>query len=166
MRPTLRRPRPEPGLTGGPESSNPVLAQATALLARREHSAFELDRKLASRGHRAEDIAKVLKDLKAHGLLSDERFAESLVSSKRERGYGPVRIRQDLQARGVAQELIDRCIDVDDPGWLDVLRETWAKKFAGRRPVTYKEWARQARFLQYRGFSSEQIRAVIQLDDN
>ena len=152
-------------MTGRPDSSNPVLAQATALLARREHSAFELDRKLASKGHPAEEIAKVLADLKTHGLLSDERFAESLVNSKRERGYGPLRIRQDLQAKGVAQELIDRCVAVDDREWLQVLRDTWVKKFGGRQPNTFKEWARQARFLQYRGFSSEQIRAVIHFDD-
>ena len=148
-------------MTTRSNSSNPVLAHATALLARREHSAFELDRKLRSKGHAPADVAKVLADLKAHGLLSDERFSENLVNSKRERGYGPLRVRQDLRAKGVAQDLIDRCVDCDDQGWLETLRTTWIKKFGGRKPSSYKEWARQARFLQYRGFSSEQIRTVV-----
>ena len=150
-------------MTGSAADS--LLARATALLARREHSEHELSLKLTQKGHPLGEIRAVLADLKVHGLLSDERFTESLVNSRRERGYGPLRISQDLRSKGVAQELIERWVDVNDPQWLDVLRMTWTKKFGGDAPESYKEWARQARFLQSRGFTSEQIRKIVDLDD-
>ena len=145
-------------------SADTLLAKATALLARREHSEYELTLKLTRKGHPPEEVAAVLADLKVQGLLSDERFTESLVNSRRERGYGPLRISQDLRSKGVAQELVERWIDANDPQWLDVLRAVWTKKFGGEQPNSYKEWARQARFLQSRGFSSEQIRQVVDFD--
>jgi len=137
-----------------------------ALLARREHSEHELGRKLQQKGFAAQEVDAVLADLKARNLLSDERFTEALINSRRERGFGPLRVRQDLQAKGVAQDLIDRWVDADDPSWLETLRRVWRKKFAGQPPSAYKEWARQARYLQTRGFSAEQIRKVIDITDS
>lgn len=142
-----------------------ALARATALLARREHSELELARKLRLKGFTAQAIAEALRTLVKQGLLSDQRFTEALVNSRRECGYGPLRVRRDLQARGVAEELIDQWVDESDPEWLPALKRLWQKKFAGQAPADYREWARQARFLQSRGFSTEQIRSVIGFND-
>lgn len=94
-------------------------------------------------------------------MLSDERFAESLVRVRRNRGYGPLRIRQELQDKGAAPDVIDRCLDVGSREWLVELQRVRRKKFGERLPSNYPERARQARFLQYRGFSTEQIREAL-----
>jgi regulatory protein len=78
-----------------------VEAAAVRLLARREHSRAELVRKLAARGAPAELADEVLDSLAARRLQSDERYAESLVTSRIGRGQGPVRIRRELAERGV-----------------------------------------------------------------
>ncbi len=134
---------------------------ALHLLARREHSEFELRRKLGARGFDVDTIERALAECRSQNLVSDARFAEALVHQRRRRGYGPLRIRNDLRERGVGDEWVATFLDMDNPEWLESLREVRAKKFGRQPPGDYREWARQARFLQGRGFSVEMIRQVL-----
>jgi regulatory protein len=127
------------------------------LLARREHTRAELARKLATHGT-AEEIDIVLNTLLSAGLQSDARFAENYLRSQAGR-LGTARLRQTLRQKGVANELIDAQV-VDLPGELDRARTVWQKKF-GTTPDDPREWAKQARFLQGRGFSVEIIRKLL-----
>lgn len=99
--------------------------------------------------------------LATQGVLSDERFAETLVRSRRRRGYGPARIRKELAEKGLADEAIGRWVDMRSPDWLAELERVRCRKFGSRRPQTYEERARQARFLQHRGFTFEQIQQTL-----
>jgi len=138
---------------------NPALKdRALRALARREHSRAELARKLAPHGT-AEEIDTLLTELQQSNLLSDARFAESLVRSRGAR-FGPAKLRHTLRARGVADELIATALASDDAGELAHAREVWRRKFAAP-PVDRHDFARQARFLQGRGFSSETIRRLL-----
>ena len=130
------------------------------LLARREHSARELARKLAARGYAADDVADTLAALAAKSLLSDERFCESYVHHRITRGYGPLRIRHELVQRGVDAQLIEQVLDQADVDWRRHLAEVRAGKFGSRMPAGFTEQARQGRFLQQRGFSTEDIRRL------
>jgi len=56
---------------------------------------------------------------------------------------------------------IARIVDFASAEWLDVLRRVRRKKYGERPPATPADWARQARFLQGRGFTAEQIRQVL-----
>ncbi len=134
------------------------------LLARREHSRRELGDKLAAKSFDPDIIREVLDELEREGLLSSGRFAESFVASRYARGPGPVRIARELAERGV-----------ESPGdWLDDARYDWnrlarevrRKKFGDALPSTFREKARQARFLEYRGFSQDQIRRALGSDDD
>ena len=131
------------------------------LLARREHSRRELQGKLLQRGFEPARIEQVVAELAGEGLQSDARFAAAYVHQRRERGYGPVRIRQELQQRGVAEDLIADCLDGSDTDWSGQARQARCKRFGGRPPANLHERARQTRFLQYRGFSSADIRRVL-----
>lgn len=97
----------------------------------------------------------------AGNLLSEERFAEAYVHARRERGFGPVAIEMELRERGVADEIVAEYLVFSDSCWLDVARAQQHKKFAGRMPDDFKEFSRQARFLQSRGFSAELIRRIL-----
>jgi regulatory protein len=138
---------------------------AMDLLARREHSASELTRKLLARGFDEPAVATVLQVLSAEGLQSDARFAETFVYSRIQRGSGPAKIRAELRERGVADVLIGDCMESSAGEWLERLREVRAKKFGPDLPADYRERGRQTRFLQQRGFTMEQIARVLRDDE-
>ncbi|MCW5596474.1 MAG: recombination regulator RecX [Rhodocyclaceae bacterium] len=128
------------------------------MLARREHSRAELTRKLSADGTR-EDIQTMLDQLEQTGLLSDARFAEAYVSSRAARA-GNAKLRHSLRARGVAEAVIAAALPADSDSELERACEVWRRKF-GAAPVDRVDYARQARFLQQRGFAADTIRRVL-----
>jgi regulatory protein len=136
-------------------------ARAIRLLARREHSRAELMAKLSAHGSE-EEIDHVLNDLQGSGLLSDARFAEAWVRSRSGRD-GLARLRQSLRQKGIGDELIAASVG-ELPDEQSRAREVWAKKF-GAAPTDAREWAKQARFLQGRGFSVDVIRRLLKNTD-
>jgi regulatory protein len=138
--------------------------QAMNFLARREHSVAELQVKLAARDFDTAEIEVTVATLVREGLASDERFAEAFTASRKRQGKGPVRIRVELERRGISDELIAACTATDPAQWLELARSVRQKKFGNPPADDYRERARQARFLQYRGFTVEQIRAAMHGD--
>jgi len=132
------------------------------LLACREHSCAELRRKLHAKSYDDEIVNKVLDELIQQSLLSDERFTEQYLSSRQKRGFGPVRIKGELRERGINNELISTYLNNQDECWVETLRQTHDKKFGIEPPSSLKEKARRVRFLEYRGFTGEQIRCLFQ----
>ncbi len=130
------------------------------LLSRREHAVAELRRKLIEKGFDELSVDEALAGLVADGLLSDARYAESYVRSRMNRGFGPVRIREELRQRGVANELIGDCIAFQDQHWIEAARGARQKRFGSELPTEMKARAKQLKFLQYRGFTSDQIKHI------
>jgi regulatory protein len=149
-----------------PEAADEAGCKRTAveLLARREHSRFELERKLAAGGFPGAVIAPALDALERSGALAATRFTESFIRSRIARGQGPVRIRAELAERGVADEQAAELLRGGDIDWLAAARAARRKRFGAAPPSDFRERARQARFLQYRGFTPEQVRAALELD--
>lgn len=134
---------------------------ALRMLARREHSRRELHDKLLHKGCSDAIAAETVKRLEQERLISDDRFMEALIQARRNRGYGPLRIQKELQEKGVATEAIENGLDVSGAGWIEELQRVRSKKFGNRLPEDYSERARQTRFLQYRGFTYDQIKTVL-----
>ncbi len=130
-------------------------------MARREHSKTELQRKLDARGYEAQAVRTVLDQLEAEQLQNDERFIEAFVHHRTDKGYGPCRIAQELRQRGISDNLLATYIDLNEPAWHERAAVVRQKRFGSELPSDYRERARQSRFLQYRGFTSEQIRHVM-----
>jgi regulatory protein len=137
---------------------------ALELLARREHSRRELTRKLAARGFSDEILNASLDELEQSGALADARFTNSFVRTRIAKGQGPQRIRAELARRGIAGFEADDGLRAADVDWLTAIRAVRAKRFGPELPRDYAERARQARFLQYRGFDSAQIRAALEFE--
>jgi len=131
-------------------------------LARREHSHQELVGKLRDKGAGAGIAEAIVDQLQAENLVSDERFADSLVKVRRGRGQGPIRIQRELEEKGVADSIIDVILEPHDRGWHTLAAEVRIRKYGARLPMDLKERARQARFLQYRGFGYEQIKYALE----
>ena len=134
---------------------------AVGLLARREHSRRELVYKLTGRGYAEDEVAEALDKLESEGLLSDARFAESYIHSRQQRGYGPLRIAAELRERGVADAITDKYLDLGDAQWVEIARAEHGKKFGESAASDFREYARQVRFLESRGFGQESIRQVL-----
>jgi regulatory protein len=134
---------------------------ALALLARREHSRLELERKLRARGYPADVIAPTLDGLERSGALAAGRFAESFIRSRAGKGQGPVRICSELAQRGIAEPDAAALLRDAEVDWAAAARAVRAKRFGTAVPRDFQERARQARFLQYRGFDSRQIGAAL-----
>ncbi|MET0084554.1 MAG: regulatory protein RecX [Sedimenticola sp.] len=138
---------------------------AVRLLASREHTRAELKRKLGSRADDPALLEQVLNGLETQRLQSDSRFVEQYIDSRKRKGYGPLRIRQELQQKGVGGELIEQWLDERDSEWMDLLGEAARRKYGSSPAFDYKEKARRARFLEYRGFPTELIREFLWADD-
>jgi regulatory protein len=157
--PAPRRPGAAPAETeAGIHAS--IEAQAMRWLARREYSVHELEQRLAGKGFPSGEISTVLDGLIGQGLVSDTRFTETLVRNRVERGYGPLKIAYELRAKGIDDALVDEFLQDEEEYWVERLRAVWERRF-GRPPADYREWTRQARGLQSRGFTAQQVRRVI-----
>jgi regulatory protein len=121
----------------------------------------ELARRLARRGYPRETVDSVVAGLVAERLLSESRFLEQFIRQHAGRGHGPLRIRVELRERGVADADVDEALDAAAEDWGAIAREARRKRFGAAGPADYRERARQGRFLQYRGFSAEHIRAAL-----
>jgi len=135
-------------------------SRALRYLVRREHSRAELARKLAPHAESPQAIEALLDSLLSKKQQSDERFASERARVL-SRKYGPAKIRHDLRARGIADEVID-CLS--SPKEEESARQILSRKY--RAPArTREERAKRARFLQGRGFSYETIHRVLRVND-
>src|SRR5436853_6220708 len=130
-------------------------ARAMRFLARREHSREELRRKLVPKATEGDDVEAVLDDLAKRGWLSDARFAEVAIRSKARR-FGPLKLANTLRAKGVDEEAIAAAFRAAGADGVSSLEGVWGSRFRCA-PASDKEWARQVRFLQGRGFPLDDV---------
>jgi len=139
-----------------------IYLRALNLLSRRDHTAVELQRKLAARGFSAESIAELLEQLAGKGYLDDKRFAERWTESaiRNGRGYG-VRILQELQQRGISREMAAEAVAAAAVHYSvhDSLSAIVSRRFSSFDPASAsrKEKQRVYSYLQRRGFSIQAI---------
>jgi len=135
-----------------PDTATELRARALRLLARREHSRKELERKLSPHAESSEALHALISELETKNQLSEMRFTEER-ARQLSRKYGAARIRQDLKSKGVGEELVEH---VSSEGDLERARAILERKY--RQPATTREErAKRMRFLQSRGFSSDII---------
>jgi regulatory protein len=89
--------------------------RALEALSRKERTQTELVEWLSSRGFAAAEVTEAVERLIEIGELDDARFALRYAEDKRElRGWGPQRIREALQARGIAGPEIEAALGGED----------------------------------------------------
>jgi regulatory protein len=153
-------------VTGDRKPREPTLRErALKLLARREHSRKELGRKLSEHTDDLQEVERALDECEARGWLSEKRVVEQLVHNRRSR-FGMRRIERDLKAKGVSGEATDAALSQLKEGEVGAARAVWRRKFGGQPPRNPAERARQARFLQGRGFELDVIFKVIEGEDD
>ncbi len=142
-------------------SDHETYGAAVRLLARRDHSRLELQRKLRTRGHQPEAVEQALTRLGEHGYQSDVRFAESFVRSRVDRGQGRLKIGAALRERGIDDGIASALLDLGEAEWRRLATAALRKRFGDAAPAGRAEWVKQARFLAGRGFTSDVVSRVL-----
>lgn len=144
-----------------PDTQAPEMA--LRLLARREHSRFELALKLRQRQVSADVIEAVLDEFEEKGWLSDERFAEVFMRQRVDAGYGPLKVLADLQHRGIRQAPPELAA-ITEAQWVDMATRLREKRFGlADLSEDWNERQRQGGFLARRGFTTDQIEQALEV---
>ena len=138
--------------------------RALKLLAAREHSRRELERKLAPHEAEPGQLKTALDELQARGFIDEQRVVDSLLHRRASR-LGTGRIKQELQAKGLDAERVALAVASLKASEVERAREVWRKKF-GVLPQDAAQRAKQARFLAARGFGGDVIQRVLNTDDD
>ncbi|QTF07390.1 recombination regulator RecX [Brenneria izadpanahii] len=152
------------------------LRYAMNVLSVRDHSEVEIRRKLAAYLHKAvaegadvdemaarasaEEIESAIAYCTEHGWLDDERYARRYISSRSRKGYGVQRIKAELGQKGIDKATIAAALNECDIDWYQLAKVAAERKFGHPLPVEWKEKAKLQRYLQYRGFSHEEIHSI------
>jgi regulatory protein len=133
--------------------------RALRLLAGREHSRAELQRKLSAHETEPGELAKALDELEAKGFINEQRVLESVLHRRSAR-LGAARVRQELQAKGLDPQAVAEAVAGLQGSEEARAREVWRKRF-GDLPRDAAERGKQMRFLLTRGFGTEVVRRVL-----
>jgi len=146
-------------------NKNQVQLKKRALyyLGKRDYSRVELGRKILAYSESLEinkaDLELVLDELEEKDWLSDDRFSEQFVLS-RKRKFGARKIAHELKLRGVNELIISRVLrDIKDDEFL-LAKKIWEKKF-NQIPITIDEKSKQIRFMQSRGIEVAIIHQIL-----
>jgi regulatory protein len=139
---------------------NATRQSALRLLTRREHSIFELRQKLSGRGFDQENIDQIIEEMLSQNYLNEARFVEAWVYHRQQRGFGPARIRMELQSQKINDELIQTYLDENNEDWFTKASELRYKRY-GEYPEDYQNRVKQQRYLYQRGFTDAQIKAAL-----
>ncbi|WP_149196135.1 regulatory protein RecX [Luteimonas suaedae] len=135
----------------------PTPAQrALGLLVRREHSRRELERKLAARGVEVEEAARAVERMAAEGWQDDTRFAVSLARSRVAGGYGPQRIRVELESHGLDAAVIEAAFaalaEDGEDDWRERAQAQVERRFGDLSAADQDRRRKAAEYLIRRGF--------------
>lgn len=137
------------------------------LLSRRPHFRRELGSKLSRRGFPESQVEGALDRLAELGLLDDRACARDLAAGAfRRRGYGPARIRAELERKGAAEEAIDEVLASSGREDELSLARSAASRWRGGKALRPADEGRKlreqlARHLARKGFSTGVILTVL-----
>jgi len=131
-------------------------------LSRREHSKAELAVKLQQKGASGQDISAVLSWCQAENYLNEERFLLMLVRNRCQQGYGYRYLLQECRQHQLTEAQLSAVIMDQAIDWFALVQQAYNKKFGNKALGDYQDKLKRMAYLQRRGFTSEQIRAVFE----
>jgi len=142
------------------EKYEAALSYAAKQLSYRALSCAKLREKLLAKGHKPEAADYALAWLAERKLLDDSVYVENLVEQYRQRGYGVLRIRQELYARGISEQDAQQALTGFAPNqkqMLVLLAQRLRGDLSNRREVD-----KAAAALSRRGFRWPEIREALE----
>jgi regulatory protein len=144
-----------------PANATQARARAVGMLSRRDYPRAALKGRLTDAGFEAVAAESAVAELEDERLVNGHRYVEAAVASRIARGQGPIRIEMELRRLGVAPELVASAVNRRAPEWAERARAVQRRRFGAGEPVDSAARTRAMRFLLYRGFTGEQVRAAL-----
>ncbi|WP_312952229.1 recombination regulator RecX [Superficieibacter sp.] len=147
-----------------------LLDRAIRILAMRDHSEQELRRKLVvpivtkqgiePNDAPPEDVDRVVAWCIENNYLDDSRFVQQFIASRSRKGYGPARIRQELNQKGIPRDVGERAMRECDIEWGALAKDQALRKYGEPLPTEFAQKVKIQRFLLYRGYLMEDIQEI------
>ena len=137
------------------------------MLSIREHSQKQMSQKLTNKGFEPSVIASCIDYLVENDWLSDERFCNSFIRSKADKGQGLKKIRSELVLQGIEHQTIYQQLQEENIDWQNVCIKALKKKLGIfscddiPKHITFRQKIKLENFLRFRGFSAEEIKVAI-----
>lgn len=132
---------------------------AAGMLSRRPLSAAMLEQKLLDKGFPPEAADYAVQRMRLLRAIDDEAYAEMLIRSYRNKGYGALRIRQELYQRGVPKDIAAQQLRNMEPNW-EKMHALLEKKLRGD-VSDRKQREKAMAALQRRGFPFSEIKIAM-----
>ena len=129
-------------------------------LSRREHSEKEIFLKFVNLVNSKDTLLEEILKLKEEGLISNQRYAEAYIRSRFHSGFGPIRIKYELEKKGVIESIIKTAFQETDLDWDDKLKSEFKKKYESNDMKSLND-NKISKFFLYRGFDLEKISKLI-----
>ena len=118
----------------------------------------QMTHKLYDKKYTKRVVDYVIEKCKSYGYIDDEKYAQSYVFQNRKL-KGKLKLKQELMLKGISVKIIDEVLqDYDEEDGCLILAR---KKALNKDLDDPKVYAQLVRFLQYRGYDWEQIKAAI-----
>lgn len=140
----------KPGLTG-----SRLRSYAFAVLTRKEYAKAELIEKLSTYAEDPTEVINLVEELARENYQSDQRVADTLLSSQKRKGKGPNQIKMKLKSKKIDTALI--ADELKETDWVQQAYTLKIKKYGLEVSKDPKVKAKQIRFLMYRGFEMDAI---------
>lgn len=131
--------------------------KALAWLGRQEYSIAKFKRKLIDIEATEEQIEAIVAEFTGQNWLSEQRYCEGFVRGRVSKGQGKIRIINDGRGHGLDEETLKQALTDNQTDWFEQARLTYYKRFGDTPYKDIKEKAKRLRFMQYRGFTMEQV---------
>lgn len=149
----------KPGLTG-----SRLRSYAFAVLTRKEYAKAELIEKLCLYAEDRAEVLELVDELSRENYQSDQRVAETMLSSQKRKGKGPNQIKMKLKNKKIDTALIAE--ELKETDWSQQAYELKVKKYGVEVSKDPKIKSKQMRFLMYRGFEMDTIIKAISRKPN
>jgi len=137
-----------------------ALSVAANVLTYKNRSAAALYDRLIEKEIEEEDAAYAVGRLIELGFLNDEEYGRTVVEQCRAKGWGKIRIRQELKKKQLDDEIIEMLLEDFEPDY-EKMKKIIASKLKGEREPDRALVAKIGASLARKGFSWEQIRRAL-----
>lgn len=131
-------------------------------LGQREFSVHDFRTKLERVCEDEVMIENLLEDFIAKDWLNEQRYMASFVRQKVSAGLGLFRIKQELNQHGIKPSESELYFEQMAFDWFEQALATYQKKYGRAECDDFKEKAKRYRYMQYRGFSPDQIKYAME----
>jgi regulatory protein len=154
-----------------------ILNKAVQLLAQRDHSSYELTKKITSYftnkiAHSNDDdyqvhlnqlnteINDVIEYCVSQNWINDSQYIQKYITMRANKGYGKYKIALELKQRGLQKKLSYDLLNKSNIEWSNIAYKQLVKKFKEIDPKNKQLWQKSIQFLLTRGYTQDDIKNV------